>query len=90
MKTYSQAPEKFVVGALCKVLMPVEWMGAVVTDGSSSVWLPAKIKEIKPSKDASAKPAVVVDIRRSSKYKTQRLENLMILPFQVESTIEVK
>lgn len=91
MKTYSQAPEKFVPGALCKVLMLVDWIGAVVDDGSTSVWLPAKIKKIELSEDASiTNPAVIVDIRRSPKYKTQRLENLMILPSQVEDCLLIK
>lgn len=91
MKTYSQAPEKFIVGAKCKVLLPVEWVGATVTDNSSSIWLPAVIMEVLPPKDEKYKcPSFILNVRASSKYKTQSIKRLQILPFQVESSIKIK
>lgn len=83
--------DKFVVGAKCKVLLPVYWVGATVIDGSSNVWLPAVITKISYSKTGKYDmPAIFLNVRASHKYKTQRIENLMVLPSQIESTIKIK
>ena len=91
MKSYSQAPEKFVVGAKCKVLLPVCWVGATVNDNSLNVWLPAVITRVHQSKRNKEKcPSFVLNVRASHKYKTPRIEGLIILSPQVESTIKVR
>lgn len=88
IKTYSTNPELFVVGALCQVSMPTKWIGAVSDD--PIVWLPAKITKIEPSKSGSKYPCICVRLRASHKYHTCSIENLMILPSQVEMGIRFR
>lgn len=88
IKTYSTNPELFVIGALCQVSMPTKWIGAISDD--PIVWLPAKITKIEPSKSGSKYPCIYVRLRASHKYRTCSLENLMILPTQVEYCIRFR
>jgi len=87
IKTYSTNPELFVIGALCQVSMPTKWIGAVSDD--PIVWLPAKITKIEYSKD-SKYPCIFVRLRASHKYRTCSIENLMIIPSQVETGIRFR
>ena len=88
IKTYSTNPELFVIGALCQVSMPTKWIGAVSDD--PIVWLPAKITKIEHSKSGSKYPCICVRLRASHKYRTCSIENLMILPSQVETGIRFR
>lgn len=91
-KTYSTNPELCVVGAKCHVSMPSRWIGAyeAAEKGENVVWIPAKITEIRPSKQGHECPVVCVYLRASQKYHTGNLENLMILPSQVENCIRFR
>lgn len=89
IKTYSTNPELCVVGAKCHVSMPTKWIGASGTT-EPIVWLPAKITKVEPSKTGNNYPCICVYLRASQKYHTVNMENLMILPSQVETSIRFR
>ena len=88
MKTPKTNPELLTVGTKCQVSMPTKWIGAISDD--PIVWLSAKITKIEPSKSGSKYPCICVRLRASHKYRTCSLENLMIIPTQVEYCIRFK
>ena len=91
-KTYKEHPELFIEGAICQVKMPSIWIGAyeAAKQGEYNIWLPAKIKEIKYSETNNDFPSIIVRLRASHKYHTVSMENLWILPSQVEYGIRIK
>ena len=91
-KTYSTNPELFIEGAYCQVSMPSKWIGAyeAAKKGESVVWIPAKITKIEPSKQDNEFPCICVYLRKCKRLGTDSLENLMILPSQVENCIRFK
>lgn len=91
-KTYKEYPELFIEGAICQVKMDSIWIGAyeAAKQGEYNVWLPAKIKEIRYSKTNKEFPNIIVRLRASHKYHTGSLDNLWILPSQVENSIRIK
>jgi hypothetical protein len=92
IKTYSTNPELCVVGAKCHVSMPSKWIGAyeAAERGENIVWIPAKIIKVEPSKTGNNYPCICVYLRASQKYHTVNMENLMILPSQVETSIRFR
>jgi len=91
-KTYSTNPELFKVGACCQVSMPSRWIGAydAFNKGEYEVWIPAKIKEIRENKEKNMPPVIYAYLRKCKRLGTAALENLMILPNQVENCIRFK
>ncbi len=91
-KTYSTNPELFVVGANCQVSMPSRWIGAydAAKRGENIVWIPSKIKGIKKIKTHPECPVIYVSLRKCKRLGTPSMENLMILPSQVENCIRFK
>ena len=91
-KTYSTNPELFVVVANCQVSMPSRWIGAydAAKRGENIVWIPAKIKAVEKSKTHPECPTIYVYLRKCKRLGTCSMENLMILPSQVENCIRFK
>jgi len=91
-KTYSTNPELCVVGAKCYISMPSKWIGAyeAAERGEPIVWIPAKITGVRPSKVDNECPVVYAYLRKCKRLGTCSLENLMILPSQVENCIRFR
>ena len=92
MKTPKTNPEFLVVGTKCQVSMPSRWIGAyeAYKRGEHVVWIPAKITKVEPSKNDNKYPCVCVYLRKCKRLGTCSMENLMILPHQVEDCIRFK
>ena len=91
-KTYKTNPELCVAGAKCHVSMPSEWIGAyeAAKRGEPIVWIPAKITKVEPSKTGHECPVVFAYLRQCKRLGTPSMENLMILPSQVEDCIRFR